>query len=171
MSVSQTDKCWQVSYNGRWFFWFFIVSADMEMRYIIMELKTCPLPWILWYEPKVSVSVSMNRTAGSNVRPGHKFGFPAGAILTMGRPFCLFRIYVANVRRFSIRKMFINAWRQGFMERREELFCGPNFAEANRVCHRPQLQQILFPSSIIISPPFVNTKNDTHLSTSLQNIW
>ena len=37
------------------------------------------------------------------------------------------------------------------MERREELFCGPKFAEANRVCHCPQLQQILFPSSIIIS--------------------
>jgi hypothetical protein len=54
------------------------------------------------------------------------------------------------------------------MERREKIFSRPIFAEANRVCHCPQLQQILLPSSIIISPSFVNTKNDTHLSTSLQ---
>lgn len=82
----------------------------------------------------------------------------------------LFRVYVeiAIALRFSIWKSFINAWRQGVIERREEIFSRPSFAEANHVCHCPQLlQQTLLPFFVIISP-FANTKNDTHLSTSLQ---
>jgi len=52
-----------VSYYGRWLF---IVSADMEMRYIIMKRRgTENMAWILRYEPKVSVS--MNRVAGGGL--------------------------------------------------------------------------------------------------------
>lgn len=168
--LTSADRC-RTMVDGRWFFWFFIVSADMEMRYIIMELKTCPLPWILWYEPKVSVSVSMNRIAGSNVRPGHKFGFPAGLYLLWEDHFVSSGFMLRMFGDSAFEKCLLTPEDKGSWKEERSYFVGQNLRRQivfvtvrnfNKFCFLP-------PSSS--APSFVNIKNDTHLSTSLQTIW